>query len=176
MIKVYTGLKGSLITFFFIAAVILILSIFIWGMEKAVQLLLPLLVLLAYAIIVVFVFGVLPASFLKDMRPKLAVYSVLMSYALGAVTWMVAFFFVVNAFGVGGIFLALFFQFLAPIAIVGAMMKNAWAMAGHLSLWIAVTYAMRFYSQWLLKLNSPNQEKRDIIDVEAIEIVKKGTL
>jgi hypothetical protein len=33
---------------------------------------------------------------------------------------------------------------------------------------------MRFYSQWLLSLNSRNQQKGDIIDVDAIEVKDHG--
>ncbi len=170
MIKVYTGLKGNLIVFFFIAGIILFLSIFFWGVEKAVQLLLPLLIVLSYVLIAIFVLGILPATFFKDLRPALAVYSVLISHALGVVTWMVSFFFVIKTFGLGGIFLALLFQFLAPIAIAGAILKGSWPMAGHLSVWICFTYGMRYYSQWVVNLNPRNQEKRDIIDIEATEV------
>jgi len=172
MIKIYTGLKGNLIFLFFIAGLILFLSIFFYGVTKAIQLLLPLLIVLSYLLIIVFLLVILPATFLKNLRPSLCVYSMLMSHALGVSTWMVSFFFVIKSFGVGGIFLALLFQFLAPIALVGAMLKGSWAIAGHLTLWISFTYGMRFYSQWLLNLNPRNQGKRDIIDVDAIEVQK----
>ena len=79
-------------------------------------------------------------------------------------------FFCRQSFWVGGIFLAFLFQFLAPIAIAGAMLKGSWHIAGHLSLWIGFTYGMRFYSQWLLNLNPRHQEKGDIIDVDAVEV------
>ena len=132
--------------------------------------LLPLLIVLSYLLIVVFLLGILPATFFKDLRPSLGVYSVLMSHALGAATWMMSFFYVVKAFGLWGIFFAFLFQFLAPLALVGAMLKGSWHIAGHLSAWIIFTYAMRFYSQWLLNLNPKGREKRDIIDVDAIEV------
>ncbi len=170
MIKVYTGLKGFTISFFFIAGVVLFLSIFFYGVAKAAQLLLPLLIVLSYLLIIVFLLGILPATFFKDLRPSLCVYSVLMSHALGVSTWMMSFFFVVKAFGFGAIFFALLFQFLAPIALIGAMLKGSWHIAGHLLLWISFTYGMRFYSQWLLNLNSRNHKKGDIIDVDAIEV------
>ena len=170
MIKVYTGIKGYVVTLFFMAGVVLFLSIFFWGMTKAIQLILPLLIILSYLLIVVFLLGILPATFLENLRPALGVYSLLMSHALGVSTWMVSFFVVVKTFGLGGIFCALLFQFLAPIAIVGAMLKGSWHIAVHLAIWISFTYGMRFYSQWLLNLNPQNQEKRDIIDVEAIEV------
>ncbi len=170
MIKVYTGLKGFAVSLFFIAGVVLFLSIFFWGITKAVELLLPLLLVLSYALIILFVLGILPASFLKNLRPSLAMYADLMSHALGVATWMMSFFFVIKTFGLVGIFLAFLFQFLAPIAIAGALLKGSWAFAGHLSLFICFTYGMRFYSQWLLSLNSRNQGKRDIIDVDVIEV------
>jgi len=121
LIKVYTGLKGSLIFLFFIAGLVLFLSIFFWGITQAARLLLPLLIALSYLLIVVFLFGILPATFFKDLRPSLAVYSVLMSHALGVSTWMMAFFFVIKTFGLVAIFFALLFQFLAPIALVGSV-------------------------------------------------------
>jgi hypothetical protein len=170
MIKVYTGLKGFAVPFFFIAGVILFLSIFFWGMAKAIQLLLPLLIVLSYLLIIVFLFGVLPATYVKNLRPSLCVYSALMSHALGVSTWMVSFFFVVKAFGLGGIFLALLFQFLAPIALASALLKGSWHIAGHLALWISFTYGMRYYSEWLLTLNSRSQKTGDIIDIDAVEV------
>jgi hypothetical protein len=170
MIKVYTGLKGFTVFLFFIGGLVLFLSIFFWGIAKAVQLLLPLLILLSYVLIIVFLLGILPATFFKDLRPSLGMYAVLMSHALGVSTWMVSFFFVIKTFGLLGIILAFLFQFLAPIAIVGAMLKGSWTIAVHLSLWIIFTFTMRFYSQWLLNLNSRNLKKGDIIDVEAIEV------
>ncbi len=170
MIKVYTGLKGNLIFFFFIAGVVLFLSIFFYGVAKAAQLLLPLLIVLSYFLIIVFLLGILPATFFKNLRPTLCVSSMLMSHLLGVSTWMVSFFFVVKAFGFLGIFFALLFQFLAPIALIGSMLKGSWDIAGYLSLWISFTYGMRFYSQWLLNSNSRNQKKGDIIDIDAIEV------
>ena len=164
-----------MIFLFFIAGVILFLSIFFYGVAKAAQLLLPLLIVLSYLLIIIFLLGILPATFFKDLRPTLCVTSMLMSHALGVATWMMSFLFVIQAFGFLGIFLALLFQFLAPIALGGAMLKGSWAIAGHLSLWISFTYGMRFYSQWLLNLNSRNQKKGDIIDVDAIEVQDQGT-
>jgi len=171
MIKVYTGIKGNLVLFFFIAGVILFFSIFFWGIAKAAELLLPLLIVLSYLLIIIFLLVILPASFLKHLRPSLCVYSLLMSHALGVATWMMSFLFVIKTFGLAGVFLALLFQFLAPIAIAGALLKSSWDIAGHLAVWISFTYGMRFYSQWLLSLNAPkDQKKRDIIDVDAIEV------
>ena len=170
MIKVYTGLKGFAISLFFIAGLVLFLSIFCWGFTKAVQLLLPLLIALSYVLILIFLLGILPATFLNNLRPLLYMYAVVMSHALGVLTWMVSFFFVIKTFGVAGVFLAFLFQFLAPIALLGAILKGSWMMVGDLSLWIGFTYAMRFYSQWLQNLGSRNQQKGDIIDVDVIEV------
>jgi len=127
-------------------------------------------IVLSYLLIIVFLLGILPATLVKKWRPALGMYCVLMSHALGVSTWMMSFLFVIKTFGLGGIFLAFLFQFLAPIAIAGAMLKGSWHIAGHLLLWISFTYAMRFYSQWLLNLNTRNREKRDIIDVEVTEV------
>jgi hypothetical protein len=170
MIKAYTGIKGFTVLLFFIAAVALFLSVFLWGFTKAVELLLPLLIVGSYLLITIFLLVILPASFLKDLRPSLSVYSVLMSHALGVATWMMSFFFIVKAFGFWGIFLAFLFQFLAPLAIIGATLKGEWLIAGHLLLWISFTYLMRFYSQWLLSSNSQGRQKGDIIDVDAVEV------
>jgi hypothetical protein len=170
MQKVYTGLKGFAFLLFFIAGVVLFLSVLFWGFTQAVEFLLPLLIIAAYLLIAIFLLDILPATFFKDLRPSLSVYSVLMSHVLGVATWMMSFFFVIKAFGFWGIFFAFLFQFLAPLAIVGAMIKGSWHIAGHLLLWVSFTYGMRFYSQWLLSLNSPNQKKGDIIDVDAIEV------
>lgn len=159
-----------MVSLFFVAGTILLLSIFFWGIAKATQLFLPLLIVLSYLLIVVFSLVILPATFLKSLRPVLSMYSVLMSHALGISTWMMSFFFVVKIFGFWGIFFALLFQFLAPLALIGAVLKGAWHIAEHLSLWITFTYGMRFYSRWLLNLNTRDQQKGRIIDVDAIEV------
>jgi hypothetical protein len=170
MIKVYTGPQGFAASFFFIAGVVFFLSIFFWGSAIAVQWFPPLLVVLSYLLIFVFLFGVLPATFFKDLRPPLGMYSVWMSHTLGFTTWMMSLFYVIKTFGFLGIFLIFSFQYLAPIALIGAILKGPWAIAGHLSIWISFTYGMRRYSEWLLNLNSGNHKKRDIIDVDAIEV------
>ena len=173
MIKVYTGLKGFAISLFFIAGLVLFLSVFFWGISKATQLLLPVLIVVSYLLIIIFSLGILPATFFKDLRPSLGVISMLMSHALGVSTWMMSFFFVVKAFGFWGIFFALLFQFLAPIAIVGSIIQGSWAIAGHLTIWISFAYGMKFYSQWLFNLKPLDQRdhrQKDIIDVDAIEI------
>jgi hypothetical protein len=170
MIKVYTGLKGFAVSLFILAGIILLFSILFWGLTKAIELLLPLLIVLSYLLIFVFVFGILPATFLKNLRPSLSVYSVLMSHALGVMTWMLSFFYVFNAFGFWGIFLTFLFQYLAPIALIAAIIRSSWQIVAHLALWISFTYGMRFYSQWLLSFNSPDWGKGDIIDVDATEV------
>ena len=170
MIKVHTELKGFANPLFFMVGVILFLSIFFWGITEVIELCLPLLIVVSYLLIIVFLFGLLPATYFKDLRPSLCFYSVLMSHALGVATWMMSFFFVIKAFGFLGIFLALLFQFLAPIALIGAILKGSWHIAGHLTIWISFTNAMRFYSLWLLNLSSRDQNKGDIIDVDAIEV------
>jgi len=172
MIKAYTGLKGFTVFFFFIAGTILFLSIFFLGIAKVIELFIPLVIAVAYLLIIVFLLGILPATFFKELRGSLSVYSVIMSHILGFATWVMSFFFVVKAFGMGGVVLVFLFQFLAPIALAGAMLKGAWHTAAHLSLWICFTYAMRFYSQWLLNLHPQDRKRGSIIDVEVVEVQK----
>jgi hypothetical protein len=170
MIKVYTGFKGFAASLFFIGAMIIFLSIFFWGVTKAIQLVLPLLMGLSYLLIFVFLFGVLPSTFLKRLQPSLVVYTTLMSQALGVLTWMMSFFFVIKFFGYGGLFFVFLAPLLAPLALIGAMLKSSWNIAGHLSVWIGFSYVMKFYSHWLLNINSPKQEKSRIIEVDAIDV------
>ena len=171
MIKVYTGLKGYLVLFFFGVGGILFLSIFFWGISKVIELFLPLLIVGSYLLIIVFLVGFLPAAFLKELRPALCVYSVWMAHALGVATWLMSFFYVIKIFGFLGMFCALLFQFLSPIALVGAILKGSWHIVWHLSLWISCTYAMKIYSQRLMTLNATVRREKDIIDVEAVEVM-----
>ncbi|MBF0571090.1 MAG: hypothetical protein HQL12_04395 [Candidatus Omnitrophica bacterium] len=170
MIKVYTGIKGLAIFLVCMAGIILCVSVFFWGITKVIQLFLPLLIVASYLLIIIFVLGVLPSTSIKNMRPLLGVYSFWMSHALGISTWVMSFFFVVNTVGLVGVFFGLLFEFLAPIAIVMAVLKGAGHIAGHLTLWICFTYAMRVYSQWLLNVNPLDQGKNRIIDVDAVEV------
>jgi len=124
--------------------------------------------------ILIFILGVLPSTLFTDLRPSLSAYSVLMSQALGVATWMMSFLYIVKVFGFFGIFFAFLFQFLSPLAIVTALFKGTWHMAGHLLLWIGFTYWMREYSQWVLNLSPRGQKKGDIIDVDALEVENHG--
>jgi len=168
MIKVYSGLKGLTVFLFFIAGVVLVISIFIWGLAKAAELMLPFLIVLSYLLIAVFLLVILPATFFKDLRRSLAMYCMTMSKALGVAAWMMSFFFIVKNLGFWGILFAFLFQLLAPLAIAGAVLKGAWEVAGHLLLWISFSYTMRFYSQWLLSSDGGPTQKGDVIDIEAI--------
>jgi len=170
MIKVYTGYKGFVVFFLCAAGSFLFLSFFLWGISKVIQLFLPLLIISSYVLIAVFSLGFLPATIIKDLRPLLAKYSLWMAYALGISTWIMSFFFVINVFGLLGVFCALLFKFLAPIALAGAMLKGSWHAAGHLAVWIGFTYGMRYYSQWVLGLDARQQNKGRIIDVDAVGI------
>jgi len=131
----------------------------LFGDRQGHRMLLPLLIVVSYLLIIVFLVGFLPATFIKYLRPSLGVYCGLMSHALGLSTWLMSFFYVMKVFGFLGIFFAFLFQFLAPIAVLGAILKGSWHMAGHLLLWISFTYVMRFYSHWLLDLNSQDRQK-----------------
>jgi len=168
MIKIYSGLKGFTVFLFFIAGLILLLLVFFWGVTKAAECLLPLLGIVSGILIIVFLCGVLPLSFFKKLRPYLCRCSLLMSNVLGVTTWMMAFLFVITVLGFWGILFSLLFQFLAPIALMGAMLKGSWGIMGKLSLLIIFTYGMRFYSYWLSALDSKVHKKGDIIDVELI--------
>jgi len=170
MIKVYSGFKGFAMFFLFMAGGILFLSFFFWGATAVIQFFMPLLVVMAYLLIIIFLFGVLPATYFKYMRPSLGVYSSWMSHALGAATWVMSFFIAIKAFGFLGALFIFSFKFLVAIALIGAMFKGAWHIVGHLAIWVGFTYGMRYYSQWVLHLNLQDLEKGRVIDVEAIEI------
>jgi hypothetical protein len=170
MIKVYTGFRGLAFFLFFVAAVVLIGSVFFWGFTKAIGLLLPFLVFLSYLLIAVFVIVFLPATLIKTLRPLLAVYAFWMSTALNVLTWMVCFFFVVKAFGFLGILLSFLFQLLAPVALIGAVFKGLWPVAANLVVWISFAYGMKFYSRRLLEQVSSRRPRGNVIDVDAIEI------
>jgi len=147
------------------------LSVFFWGISAAIQTFLPLLIVVSYLMIAVFVLGFLPAGYFKYLRPALSVYSLRMSRALALATWAVAFFIVIKAFGFLGVLLVLAFKLVVPIAVAGALLKGVWHIAGHLSLWTGFSYAMRYYSQWLSDLAPlPGQAKSRIIDVDAVAV------
>ena len=172
MIKVYSGIKGLVIVLFLVASLVLMFSIVFWGIAKAGQLLLPLLIVLSYLLIVGFMFVLLPAAVFKNLRPSLAAYSMLMAQLLSVFTWMTAFFFVIKTFGFAAVFVALLFQFLAPVAILGAIINHSWYYASHLSVWICFIYVMKWFSQKMLNYNSPKEQNSRIIDVDAIEVVE----
>ncbi|MEI7998522.1 MAG: hypothetical protein WCH62_03340 [Candidatus Omnitrophota bacterium] len=168
MIKVFSGFKGLSVVLFFIAGIVLLASLFFWGVTKAAELLLPFLSTVSGVLIVVFLCCLLPLTFIKNLRPSLSRYSILMSNVLGVTTWMMSFLFVMSSLGFWGIFFSFLLQFLAPIALLGAMLKGSWETVAKLSLWISFTYGMRFYSRWLSSLDSKMYKKGQVIDVEAV--------
>ena len=172
MIKVYSGIKGLVIVLFLVASLVLMFSIVFWGIAKAAQLLLPLLIILAYLLIAAFLLVIVPASLFKNLRPSMSRYSIFMAQFLSVFTWMTAFFFVIQTFGFAAVFVALLFQFLAPVAILGAIFNHSWNYASHLSVWICFIYVMKWFSQKMLNYNSPKEQNSRIIDVDAIEVVE----
>jgi hypothetical protein len=174
MIKVYTGIKGFAASFFFTAGLVFFIFILFWGFTKTIELILPLLIVVAYLLIIVFVLGFLPATLIRDLRPSLCRYSDLMSRVLGGATWVMSFFFVIKVFGFWGVFIAFFVQFLAPIALVAAVVQSSWHIADHLALWMSFTYGIKFYSHWLASLIPQERKKGDIIDVDAVEVEESG--
>ena len=149
----------------------LFLSILFWGFTKAVELFLPLLIVVSYLLIIVFLFGFLPATFIKDLRPSLCVYSVMMSHALGFRHMDDVFFLCHQDLWILGDFLCFFISvFGTHCPCRGNAQRVLGILPGIYILWISFTYGMRFYSQWLLSLNSREQKKGDIIDVDAIEV------
>ena len=72
MIKTYSGLKGLTVLLFFVAGIILLASLFFWGVTKAAELLLPFLSIVSYVLIILFCVVVLPLSLVKKMRLDLA--------------------------------------------------------------------------------------------------------
>jgi len=176
MIKVYSGLRGFFVFFLWLAGAFLLLSFFFWGIAKVIQFFLPLVIVIAYLLIVIFVLGILPATYIKDMRPSLIAFSMAMSQALGISTGILSFFYVINYFGFLGIISLLFFKFLAPIALAGALLRGSWHIAEHLVIWISFTYAMKYYSQRLLNGNPSERHtaaQGRIIDVDVIEVKGK---
>ncbi|MDE1920941.1 MAG: hypothetical protein KGJ09_08160 [Candidatus Omnitrophica bacterium] len=171
MLKIYTGSKNFGFPLFFIIGTVLFLLVFFWGLTAIMEFFLPVLIVVAYLTIIVFVVGFLPATLIKPLRPTLSLYSLLMSHALGTATWILAFLFVIKAFGFFGILFAFLFKYLVFIALAGALFSNAWHVAEHLALWGGFAYGMKYYSQWLLTLDPsrPHQEG-DIIDVDAREV------
>jgi len=166
MIKIYGGLKGFTVLLFFFAGIVLLSLVFFWGITKAAELLLPLLAGASGILVIVFLCGVLPLSGVKNLRPYLCHYSMLMSKVLSVSTWMMSFLFVVKTLGFWGIFFSFLFQFLAPLALIAAILKGSWNIAGNLILWITFTYVMRVYSYWLAALDTQPPKKGRIIDVE----------
>jgi hypothetical protein len=166
MNKIPGALKSFTVLLFFIAGIVLLWAIFFWGVTKACELMLPLLIKVSAVLIMVFLFCILPLSFFNKLHPYLSTSSMLMSRILSATTWMFSFLFIFYNLGFWGIFFFVFFQFLAPIALIGAVLKGLWSIAGNLLLWIGFTYGMRFYSVWLIAKHKQVKDRGTIIDVE----------
>ena len=167
MIKVYTGRQGLLISLLFLAGVVFFISIFFWGITKTIEFFLPFLVVASYLMIMAFLLGFLPATYIKELRPSLCVYSLWMSRALGVTAWLMSFLFIIKGFGALGILVALFLKYLSPIALVVAVFKGSWPIAGHLTVWMGCGYGMKFYSMWLLNLENRYPKRGEVIDVDA---------
>lgn len=172
MLKVYSGTKGFSAVLFLIGGIVVVSLLLIWGITKAAQFLLPSLTFISNALIILFLLCVLPVSYFKQLRLRLSRYCLIMSKVLSVASWMLSFLFVVTAFGIWGILLCFLFQFLAPVALFGAMLKGSWDIVNTLSMWIVFTYAMSFYGVWLarsLSSSTKRQNKSNVIDVEIEE-------
>lgn len=149
----------------------------LWGVATVSAFLLPLANLIAGLGLTIFFFILLPLSLIRRARPQVAVMTLWIAQALGLYVWMASFTTIWFWLGLFGLLAFLMFHFVAPIAIIGLMIKGQAGEAGSLLVSLALTYFLRFYAVWILaKSDVPHKPAKDdykgpIIDVTPM---KKG--
>lgn len=114
-----------------------------------------------------------PLSYIKRLRPVLSSSALIMSMVLNATIWIYAYVFIVNELGWWGVLSMLFLQLLYPVAIIGAVLKDSWMIAGNIAVGLLMAYVMKLFS---LRFMAPRMNDRpgegrkggDIIDVEIV--------
>ena len=152
-----------------IFALLLMLSFaMFWGVAAVSAFLYPLFSILAGISIFAFILFILPLSLIENMRLRLAVISIILSYICGAAVWMYSFLTLIAFLGWWAIFLVFLFRFLAPLAIIGLFIKGQWAAGLTILIGLLFTYGMRFYGFWLEQLyNREVNKDSNLIDAEA---------
>jgi hypothetical protein len=139
-----------------------------WGVAAVSAFLYPLFSILAGISIIAFILFILPLSLIKNLRMRLAIISVILSYICGAAVWMYSFLTLIGFLGWLAIFLVFLFRFLAPLAIVGLFINGQWALGLIILIGLLFTYGMRFYGLWLEGLfNREIRRESEIIDIDA---------
>jgi hypothetical protein len=155
-------------SFLFVLGIAFILAVIFFGIVKVSQLCTPYLVVLANALIAIFLLVIIPLSFINKLRPILFVPTYFLSYLLGGCTWVYSLLYVVGNLGFWGILFCFFFQTLTPITLMGAIFKGAWDVVGMLLVWFIFTYLIRFFSFTLaIGFSRKKEESSHVIDVEA---------
>lgn len=154
--------------FLFFAGASFIAAVIVFGVERISELLLPRLVTASYVIIGGFILLVYPLSRMPVFRKVLAGPVFLLGSLLASSAWAYALLFVMSALGIWGILCCFLFKVLTPIAVIGALFKGDWSMAGNLSLWIISSYLIKLFSIKLrLEAVTPAPMRDNVIDVQA---------
>ena len=141
---------------------------FVFGVAAVSAFLYPLFSILAGVSIVAFILFILPLSLIENLRMRLAVISVILSYICGAAVWMYSFLTLVGFLGWWAVFLIFLFRYLAPLAIISLLIKGEWVYGFTLIIGLVFTYGMRFYGFWLEQLyNRLRDNDPGLIDAEA---------
>ncbi len=152
-----------------LAALTAAASIFIvlfLGFSEVVKFLYPFTSILAGISAGIFVIVIIPLSLVKNLRLRLAAISLTLSMICGASVWMYSFLVIIGYIGWPAIFLAFLFHFVAPVAIIGLLLKGQWQAGSYLIAGLAITYLIRYYSFWLGSSRRERQNKFEVIDVE----------
>ncbi|MBF0489070.1 MAG: hypothetical protein HQL15_00445 [Candidatus Omnitrophica bacterium] len=148
-------------------AIAFVLSVVYLGMDKVSSIVLPYVIPSAQGAMLLFFLCIYPLSKFNPARPFLVIPSLVLSYFLGACSWVYSLLFIMNALGFWGFFFCFLFQTLTPITIIGAIFKGAWGVVGNLALWLIVSTIIKFFSA-KLNVDFVREEKDSkIIDIEA---------
>lgn len=151
---------------------LLIPFILIFGIFKVSEFLYPVISVLAGASIVAFLLIILPLSLFENLRGRLAGLSFILSYIVGASVFMYSFLTIFYYLGWIAIFFMFMFHLVAPIAMIGLLLKGQIGSAFLLCVGVVFTYGMRLYgvkmSAKLQERVPPNYDRSDeVIDIEA---------
>ncbi len=166
------GFGFGILGFLLFLGFLLMPFILIFGILKVSEFLYPVIAILAGASIVAFLFIILPLSLVERLQGRLAGLSVMLSYIVGTSVFMFSFLTIFDYWGWLAVFFIFMFHLVAPIAMIGLLLKGKIGAALLLFLGAGLTYGMRFYA---VRLSAKSQERvskfryrsGDVIDIEA---------
>jgi thiosulfate reductase cytochrome b subunit len=125
---------------------------FLNGSEWFRETILPLHGVIFLALLVVTFLALIPLMVFKGSRPYSGILLLHLTYVFGGIAWFYASHYCVNFLGVFWFVVGLFFAGVgvAPVAVIGSIIKGHWEFLGFLAVQLVATFGCRFLAIYAL--------------------------